>query len=462
MARPKKYNADYFPHNNDMRNDRRCKALRSKFNLEGYAVFVMLLETLTGANHFQIEDNKMELELIAGDIDIDSKKLNAILEYLVKLGLLVKEGDLISSPMLNDLKNILNDIREKDRGRKTNVSENPTKENALKENEVIQSENKVIQAKNAQSKVKESKVNKRKENEIKEKGDKEISPPIFLNNFSFSENANIEKPVNEKKESISNAPKEKNSAKKESITSEDVKLCKQVFERFAPMYVWESKDNEQLVLLLKKILITKPDLQSETQLADAFLSLIQKLPEYWRTKKFTIPNLCHNYNEIVSEIRANNKNVKGKKQTPIYKPTVSRPPEIKREPTPEEKQKIRNDFIKSICESYEKFVATGEHGFVPMWVMHDTLVEEKVLKLTEKKLEQYRKQAINERKTELSKPKHPHEARTFRGILENFSEEILKGNEKSRIDIAVKSLAVQGLFNELKKKQTDIKNLFKK
>jgi hypothetical protein len=180
MARPKKYNADYFPHDNDMRNDRRCKALRSKFNLEGYAVFVMLLETLTGANHFQIEDNKMELELIAGDIDIDSKKLNAILEYLVKLGLLVKEGDLISSPMLNDLKNILNDIREKDRGRKINVSENPTKENDIKENEVIQSENKVFQTENAQSKVKESKVNKRKENEIKEKGGKGISPPIFL------------------------------------------------------------------------------------------------------------------------------------------------------------------------------------------------------------------------------------------------------------------------------------------
>lgn len=460
MARPKKYNADYFPHNNDMRNDRRCKALRSKFNLEGYAVFVMLLETLTGANHFQIEDNKMELELIAGDIDIDSKKLNAILEYLVKLGLLVKEGDLISSPMLNDLKNILNDIREKDRGRKINVSENPTKENDIKENEVFQSENKVIQTENAQSKVKERKVNKRKENEIKEKGDKGISPPIFFNNFSFSEKPNSENLVTEKKESISDAPKEKSSAKKESITPQDVKLCKQVFERFAPMYVWEGKDNEQLVLLLKKILITKPDLQNETQLADAFLSLIQKLPEYWRTKKFTIPNLCNNYNEIVSEIRANNQNAKGKKQTATYKPIVPKQPEIKREPTPEEKQKIRNDFIKSICESYEKFVATGEHGFVPMWVMHNTLVEEKVLKLTEKKLEHYRKQAIDARKTELSKPQHPNESRTFRAILENFSTEIEKGNEKSRIDIAVKNLSVQGLFNELKKKQIDIKTLF--
>lgn len=455
MARPKKYNADYFPHNNNMRNDRRCKALRSKFNLEGYAVFVMLLETLTGANHFQIEDNKMELELIAGDIDIDSKKLNAILEYLVKLGLLVKEGGLISSPMLNDLKNILNDIREKDRGRKINVLENPTKENDIKENEVFQSENKVIPTENAQSKVKESKVNKRKENEIKEKGDKGISPPIFLNNFSFSENVSTYQTLNSEKKTS----QEKSSAKK-GITDALLNQCKQVFERFAPMYVWESKDNEQLVLLLKKIFITKPDLENENQLADAFLSLIQKLPEYWRTKKFTIPNLCNNYNEIVSEIRANNQSSKDKKQTAPYKPIVPKQLEIKREPTPEEKQKIRTDFIKSICESYEKFVATGEHGYAPMWVMHDTLIEEKVLKLTDKKLEHYRKQAIDARKIELSKPQHPSESRTFRAILENFSAEIEKGNEKSRIDIAVKNLAVQGLFNELKKKQIDIKTLF--
>lgn len=459
MARPKKNNADYFPHDNDMRNDRRCKALRSKFNLEGYAVFVMLLETLTGANHFQIEDNKMELELIAGDIDIDSKKLNAILEYLVKLGLLVKEGDLISSPMLNDLKNILNDMREKDRSRKNNVSENPAKENHTKENEVIQSENKVIQSENAQSKVKESKGNKRKENEIKEKGDKGISPPIFLNNFSSSENTNSTSFVNAN-QSISPEGKEKSSAKKESITQQDVTLCKQVFEKFSPMYVWDSKENEQLVLLLKKILITKPDLQNESELADAFLSLVQKLPEYWRTKKFTIPNLCNNYNEIVSEIRAKNLNSKGKKQTPSYKPIVQKPPEIKREKTPEEKIQIRKDFIKSITENYQKYVETGEYGYLPVWIMYDTLVEEKILKLTDKKLEAYRNEAIEQRKAELQKPQHPHEARTFRGILENYSEEVSKGNEKSKIDINTKILAVKGLFEELKKNKTDIKTLF--
>jgi hypothetical protein len=469
MARPQKNNADYFPHDNDMRNDRRCKALRSKFNLEGYAVFVMLLETLTGANHFQIEDNKMELELIAGDIDIDSKKLNAILEYLIKLGLLVKEGELISSPMLNDLKNILNDVREKDRGRKSIPAENSTKENSTKENGVFQSENEVFHTENTQSKVKESKGKKRKENEIKEKGNKENLPPIFLNNFSTSENRENNLPLNNEKE----YPKEKSSAKKENpsafadteitnasqqnFVSIAIPQCKKVFERFSPMYVWESKDNEQLVLLLQKILITKPNLQNEYELADAFLSLIQKLPEYWRTKKFTIPNLNANYNEIVSEIRAKQKS---SIKQPVYKPIV-RQTEVKKEPTEAEKKQIRQNFIKSICECYEKYVDTGEHGFIPLWVMHDTLVEEKILKLSEKKLETYRNQAIEQRKAELKKPQNAHETRVFRGLLENFSSELANGNEKNKIEIAIKNLAVKGLFDELKKNKTDIKKLFK-
>lgn len=464
MARPIKHNADYFPHNCDLRNDRRCKALRSRFNLEGYAVFIMLLEILANANHFQIENNPMEIELIAGDIDIDAKKLNAILEYLLKLGLLVMEKDVIGSPILDDLKKMLNELRGRDRKRKSeNTSNNGDvfqPENPTKENKVFQLENGVIRTENTQSKGKESKGNKRKENEIKEKGNKENQPPIFFNSFLKEENNNANTPLTEKEKNSSDALKEKSSAKK-GITDACLLQCEQIFERFARMYVWENKDREQLSMLLQKICITKPDLKTDSELAEAFYSFIQKLPEYWRTKKFTIPNLNYNFNEIVSEIRANKNSPQGKKQI-IKQTIVAKQPEIKREPTHEEKQKIRNDFIKSICESYQKFVATGEHGYVPMWIMHDTLIEEKVLKITEKKLEQYRTQAIEARKAELSKPKHPTESRTFRAILENFSEEMEKGNEKNRIDIAVKNLAVQGLFNELKKKQTDIKTLFKK
>ena len=463
MARPIKHNADYFPHNCDLRNDRRCKALRSRFNLEGYAVFIMLLEILANANHFQIENNPMEIELIAGDIDIDAKKLNAILEYLLKLGLLVMEKGVIGSPILDDLKKMLNELRGRDRKRKsentTNNSDVFQSENPTKENKVFQLENGVIHTENTQSKVKYSKGNKRKENEIKEKGNKENQPPVFFNNFSFSEN---NQNTNELNTTQGNeiAPKEKSSAKK-GITDACLLQCEQIFERFAPMYVWENKDHEQLAMLLQKICITKPELKLESELAETFSSFLQKLPEYWRTKKFTIPNLNYNYNEIVSEIRANKNSTQGKKQI-VKQIIVPKQLEIKKDPTHEEKQKIRNDFIKSICESYQKFVATGEHGYVPMWVMHDMLIEEKVLKLTEKKREQYRAQAIEARKAELSKPKHPNESRTFRVILENFSEEMEKGNEKNRIDIAMKNIAVQGLFNELKKKQTDIKTLFKK
>lgn len=446
MARPIKNNADYFSHDNDMRDDERIKAVRRKFSHLGYATWNMLLERLCRAEDFKVEYNEDNLDIMAGDFNIEPEQLKEIIDYLIKLKLIIQEGEIIfSQTMINRFEGL---FRKRKRDADRLSSTKTTDEN-------------IIADENAQSKVKDSKGNKRKENEIKEKGNKENPPPIFFNSFLKEEN---NKNTNELNTTQGNeiALKEKSSAKKENFIEDALPLCKQLFEKFAPMYVWENKDREQLVMLLQKICITKPELKLENELADAFLSLIQKLPEYWRTKKFTIPHLCNNYNEIVSEIRANNQNVKGKKQAPTYKPIVPRQPEIKREPTPEEKQKIKNDFIKSICESYEKFVATGEHGFVPMWVMHDTLVEEKVLKLTEKKLEQYRKQAIDARKTELSKPQHPSESRTFRAILENFSVEMEKGNEKHKISIAVKNLAVQGLFNELKKKQTDIKILFKK
>jgi hypothetical protein len=446
MARPIKNNADYFSHDNDMRDDERIKAVRRKFSHLGYSTWNMLLERLCRAENFKAEYNEDSIDIMAGDFSIEPEQLKEIIDYLIKLKLIIQEGEIIfSQTMINRFEGL---FRKR-------------KRDAERLSLTITKDENIIADDNAQSKVKDSKGNKRKENEIKEKGNKVNQPPIFFNNFSFSEN---NQNTNELNTTQGNeiAPKEKSSAKKENFIEAALPLCKQLFEKFAPMYVWENKDHEQLAMLLQKICITKPDLKIESELAEAFYSFIQKLPEYWRTKKFTIPNLNFNYNEIVSEIRANNQSTKGKKQTATYKPILPKQPEIQREKTPEEKIKIRKDFIKSICEAYEKFVATGEHGYLPMWVMHDTLIEEKVLKLTEKKLEQYRTQAIEARKAELSKPKHPSESRTFRAILENFSEEMEKGNEKNRIDIAVKNLVVQGLFNELKKKQTDIKTLFKK
>jgi hypothetical protein len=439
MARPIKNNADYFSHDNDMRDDERIKAVRRRFSHLGYSTWNMLLERLCRAENFRIEYNDDSVDIMAGDFNIEPEQLTEIIDYLIKLKLIIQDKEIIySQTMINRFEGLFRKRkRDVERLSVTTTTNEP-----------------IIADDNTQSKVKDSKVNKRKENEIKEKGSKENQPPIFFKGFSFSENKIMENDMSIDKTTIP-TEKEKSCAKKE------IAICKTLFENFAPQYVWESKDNEQLQILINKIKITKQDIQNENQLADAFLSFIQKLPEYWRTKKFTIPNLCNNYNEIVSEIRANNLSGKTKKQAPTYKPIIQKPPEPKREPTAEEKIQMRKDFIKSICETFEKYVNTGEYGFLPLWIMYDTLVEEKILKLPDKKLERFKSLAIATRKAELQKPKHAHEARSFNNILENFDTEITTGNEKNKIDTAVKILAVKGLFEDLKKKQIEIKTLFK-
>ena len=63
MARPKKEYCDYFSHDRDMRNHRKIKALRTKYGIEGYAIWVMFLEFLTGNDNNIFEKTDIELEL---------------------------------------------------------------------------------------------------------------------------------------------------------------------------------------------------------------------------------------------------------------------------------------------------------------------------------------------------------------------------------------------------------------
>ena len=87
MARPKKFNADYFSHDADMRNDLRIKAIRTKFGLEGYAIYCMLLEVMTDHDYFQIDFTELEQELIAGDFGISAEKLNEVVDFIIRLDL---------------------------------------------------------------------------------------------------------------------------------------------------------------------------------------------------------------------------------------------------------------------------------------------------------------------------------------------------------------------------------------
>jgi hypothetical protein len=88
MARPIKHNADYFSHDNDMRNDLKVKALRRKFSHTGYSIYNMIIELLTNSDYFEYEWNELSIELLTPDFDIDAELLEEIVSYSIKLNLL--------------------------------------------------------------------------------------------------------------------------------------------------------------------------------------------------------------------------------------------------------------------------------------------------------------------------------------------------------------------------------------
>ena len=63
----------------------RIKALKKKYDLEGYAIFVMMLETLTGSELIQMNLTELQYEMLAGDFDVEADRLEEILNYLIKL-----------------------------------------------------------------------------------------------------------------------------------------------------------------------------------------------------------------------------------------------------------------------------------------------------------------------------------------------------------------------------------------
>ena len=121
MGRPKRKNADYFGHDAHMRNNRKVKALRLKFGLEGYAVYIMLLETLTASDDFSFILDEDEFELIAGDFEVPTERLKDLVDYMVILKLIQRDDDLIYSkelikildPLLTKRKRDLNYRRRK-------------------------------------------------------------------------------------------------------------------------------------------------------------------------------------------------------------------------------------------------------------------------------------------------------------------------------------------------------------
>lgn len=152
MARPIKQNASYFSHDADMRNNRKVKALRTRFALEGYAVWCMILECLTDENGFVLPWDTLNIELISGDFGVSAERLKEAAEYMDKIRLVVIENETLHCPAHRARMQFVIDERERKRQWKQ------------VKKDVIDGENPESDGENAQRKLKEIKGNKTKLN----------------------------------------------------------------------------------------------------------------------------------------------------------------------------------------------------------------------------------------------------------------------------------------------------------
>ena len=112
MARPIKNYCDYFTHDRDMRNHRKVKALRNKFNISGYAIWVMILEYLTGVDGNEFENSDNELEIISGDFGVSVDDIRDVLNYCLKLEMLFEKNGFIHSESLDERLSVVYEKRK--------------------------------------------------------------------------------------------------------------------------------------------------------------------------------------------------------------------------------------------------------------------------------------------------------------------------------------------------------------
>lgn len=102
MARPLKNSCDYFPHDRDMRNHKKVKAIRSKFGITGYAVWVMVLEQLTGNDGNVFEYSELEFELMSGDFGVSATEIRSVVDYCISLEMLFNANGFVKSESLDE------------------------------------------------------------------------------------------------------------------------------------------------------------------------------------------------------------------------------------------------------------------------------------------------------------------------------------------------------------------------
>ena len=102
MARPKKYNAEFFSHDCDMRNDLKIKNIRRQFKHEGYSLWIMILEHLGNCDYFEYEWTDENIELLEPDFDMDADRIKEIVDRMIHLKLLQIEYGMLTCNKFSD------------------------------------------------------------------------------------------------------------------------------------------------------------------------------------------------------------------------------------------------------------------------------------------------------------------------------------------------------------------------
>lgn len=106
--------AYYFRHDSNARNDPKIKALISKYGVEGYGRFWIVIEMLREAAHYKLEDKEYVWDALAEQMKCPIKEArNFIQDCVKKFELLVQEDGYFYSPSLLLRMIKLDEIRDK-------------------------------------------------------------------------------------------------------------------------------------------------------------------------------------------------------------------------------------------------------------------------------------------------------------------------------------------------------------
>lgn len=83
----------YFYHNSDMRNTLRIKALRKKYGMAGYGVWICLLEIATEIGDSKIPFDNIYSDMVATDLNIREERLREVVAHCVDVGLITIDNN---------------------------------------------------------------------------------------------------------------------------------------------------------------------------------------------------------------------------------------------------------------------------------------------------------------------------------------------------------------------------------